>query len=203
MRYNLPYIITDEFLDAFSARVIIPVVIGIRKTLSYMYDVEKDYPKYAGLCNVASEMFKEQMETYIVAYMGGEDIRVTEVHGMQRHHPRLQSNFWNIEHTWNEVHIRNRVIYVDCTISQFEPYYDGISEYRVATTPPKWFMNDRKSKLLRRLRSKFNRVSWIPVLDGGIRLVGFWTFMTYWVWGGISDFIGKYLCIREREVKME
>lgn len=124
------------------------IVLDVRRGLRECYCdpmIEPSSPHYrfAGLCDVASEMVIDRLKS-VDGY--GPSFTAETVHGEQRHSTRIRSTLWGIEHTWLEIRFSDPnapTIYVDPTCDQFHKLYPEIPPFYVGTEPPEWFLPDR------------------------------------------------------------
>lgn len=103
---------------------------------------EPDNPLRVGMCDNASvkfmELFNERSEY--------NSIRATTTHGELVHTPRIKSEYWSLQHTWNVINIAGvGSIYVDVTGIQFRDIFEDIPSIYVSTEPPKWYLPDSKN----------------------------------------------------------
>lgn len=165
----------------------------------YVYDEKSLYKNYAGLCNIASELFCKSMTEYFDNHKKLLKISysVGSIHGEQKHSPKILSKYWGIQHTWCYVKLDNNIIYVDITSEQFKSLYPDIPDYYISTMKPKWFYPDRNNPAFRGIFGFINKHVLInhKILDlhENPRKVrdGIIEFFQYTVWGHISDKIGK------------
>ena len=195
-------IITDEFVDSFITRVILPTVLSVRKDLALQFDVSKGkYIKYRGLCDTATIMVNERLQNYIDTMMIDCDFEVHSIHGEQRHCPKIPTSNWEYEHTWGYIQMGPKRVYYDATSSQFRFIWRDIPDYYVSTKPPKWYLPDGDSLIYDRradgsghISKKMNEQIKFPVktkYQGEVyhREIGITEILVYFVWGTISDMI--------------
>lgn len=205
MRYQLPDQITKEYVDEFITNIIKPIMDDVRKNLSLRFNVHYGvHANYTGLCDIASDMFKDHLCNYTDTFIQPGAVTVEIHHGEQKHSPKISSYYWGMQHTWNVVYLGDFVIYVDCTCGQFSKFYKNIPQTYVSITPPPWWIDDRDNKALGRSELKINKIIKLPVFgEEKIQWVGIMDILTYYVWGAISDMIGFIFGMRKIIVEDE
>lgn len=176
--------------------VIIPVIGTVQHALSEKYNINDGENKsYKGLCNEAVSLFKICINE--VKDIFPESFDIVPLHGEQKHHPRIKSSLWSIQHTWCLMHFNETGIniYIDCTCKQFEEYYKDIPEYYISDKPPKWFYWDGDNLSwsmigFKKILNKLNEITKKSNKEGIIK-EGIIEFFQYNVWGRLSDIIHK------------
>lgn len=196
---DFPLIVNDKLISTFIARVITIIVTRVRTNLSYQYDMKNKHKNYAGLCDQASYLFKQNFDHYMRTFFRPTDrVKCIICHGDQKHHPRIHSSFWQQRHTWNEVHVGKRIIYVDCTSGQFKYLYQPIPPYYISEISPPWFIDDRYNKALKRSKRKINQFIKLPIKENGKwKLCGIMDIYSYHIVAGLSNWFGKATGIRK------
>lgn len=87
---------------------------------------------YDGLCNEACDIFLQVMKKVY-----NKDGKL--IHGELRHNSKVNSENWNIEHTW----IKYNGYYIDFTCGQFRNLIKTIPSQYVSRVSPKWFIRDK------------------------------------------------------------
>lgn len=169
----------------------------IRDNLSNSYNVENpesEYYQFRGLCNTASEEFIQLCRRRYFA----ENVTLLEcsgLHGEQRHHPRLLSIYWLLEHTWVECIFDTPCgvmkFYVDPTSEQYSILYSDIPNYIVSNKPIKFYYKDDdnprwNNRFLRYINDKI-----LYKVGSPYNKVGIIEFLQYIIWGNISDLLHK------------
>lgn len=170
---------------------IVTMINSLRIQLAKEFNVSDNgsNPYYAGLCYEISSRFVDEFNRKYC--IDGHFPVACIAHGEIKHSPWIaHSDNWSWEHTWVEVRTGNHhIIYVDGSCSQFRDILDDIPEYYVSSTPPKWFLNDRNNIVFKRgiLRTINERVKIKRKLNGRIVKEGIIEFLSYDIWGFISD----------------
>lgn len=177
---------------------IIPIVKSVRDNLGYIYDTDNPnsyHTNFTGLCDVACCDVKEILLDRLKFKYDITTAKISIIHGEQRHTPLIKSLYWWFEHTWLELSIGDKKVYIDPTSSQFKDLYNDIPDYYVSLTPPKWYLPDSKNpifsnKILCRINNKFH-VRVMHDCDSGYTLVGIIEYIYYELWAELSDVIHK------------
>lgn len=163
----------------------------------YYADAGREDDNFAGLCIEATKLFMNKIKSS--CEHSEIPIKVKEIHGEQKHCPRLQSKYWCFQHDWCCVEIAGVRYYIDCTCGQFKRLYDDIPDYYISTKKPKWFLPDRENMAFNGVTKEINKRiiihRKITDSEGKKRVVsdGLIEFLQYEIWGRISDFIRKIL----------
>lgn len=179
-------------------KVIKYLVLQVRSELSIIYNVDKGeaYEDFAGLCDVATDMFEELIHEFNMRL--GVHIELHRYHGEQKHSIQSYSTLWAYQHTWSSVTLGDKKLYVDITSQQFQKYYKDIPPYYISTEPPKWFYPDAKNPLFKKKMKDINRRIKVKKRVNSDELnsqekkyirIGIIEFLQYEVWGTISDTI--------------
>lgn len=175
------------------------IVIDVRKELQELYDVTSpEYKNFAGLCDMASTMCIDRIVPILVMLPDCILRNMHIVHGEQRHSPRISSDKWGIQHTWIEIVLDEKKLYIDPTSSQFKHLYKDIPDFYISRKKPKWYYQDAINPQFRSFTGKLNRkilfhktINW----DGNFVKVSFGIIelFQYEIWGRISDFIHHFI----------
>lgn len=147
---------------------------------------EPENPTREGMCDRASEVFMDLFNQKI----GYAYIRATTEHGEIIHTPRIKSEYWCMQHTWNVINISGvGKVYVDTTGPQFRDIFQDIPEIYVSTEPPKWYLPDSKN-ICFKPNSVWKRLNGyiipIPTRDG-IHRARMIDFLVHGIVGFLSD----------------
>lgn len=184
--------LTEEYIRRINGDIVWEVRHKLMEEYS-VYNVNGENFRFAGLCDKACTMISDEIINRFRGRKHFDEVAdnkaipfehslwVDVVHGEQRHHPRIASKDWTIEHTWLEVCIDEEILlYVDATCEQFKDLYKDIEATYVSDKPPKWFYADNDNPAC--------KVKWISGTMQN-KLVPIITFFQYIVWGTISDII--------------
>lgn len=174
-------------------RAVETIVINIRNELKDHYDITStEYENYAGLCNIAVEMFINRMNPILSRLPKNIRYEIRSIHGEQSHHPRISSNKWGIQHTWIILTVGKKKVYIDPTSSQFKDMYVDIPDYYISCKKPKWYYPDRRNPQFRSFtkvlnnKIRFHKV--ITIMGENVNSTfGIIEFFQYDIWGTISD----------------
>ena len=176
----------------------IPLMVDeVREELANEYDVNNfwsDNYKYKGLCDKAAEKIINIVHESFSSKYPHIPIFIESVHGEQRHTLSLESKYWAYEHTWVHLRLFKYDFYIDPTCEQFQKLYDDMPEVYIGTTPPKWFLPDKKNWLWISPWKYINNRFRIKHKDQfGIHNMSILDYVVYVIWGRISDWIGSKL----------